>query len=132
MSDPQPRRLSVGALAFIATVIFGFGIAFVAVLISQEQGGGTDSGAALTADQREGRELFADRCANCHVLEDASAVGRVGPDLDELKPSAGLVADAIVKGRMRGSGTMPAQLVEGGDVQKVADYVATVAGRAPE
>ena len=46
-------------------------------------------GEKLSADLKEGRELFTQRCATCHTLDDANAVGRVGPDLDVLAPTAG-------------------------------------------
>ena len=53
----------------------------------------------------------------------------VGPSLDELRPPKNLVYDAIVKGRARGQGQMPAQLFEGREARQVADFVAAVAGR---
>jgi mono/diheme cytochrome c family protein len=83
----------------------------------------------LTEAQQHGRELFAEYCANCHTLKAANAVGKVGPDLDPLRPPKGLVLDAIQKGRARGQGQMPAELLRGKDAEDVADFVATVAGR---
>jgi len=73
--------------------------------------------------------VFKQRCATCHTLEDAGAVGRVGPNLDDLRPASALTLDAISKGRARGQGQMPAQLIAGPDAKDVADYLATVAGR---
>ena len=37
--------------------------------------------------------------------------------------------NAVALGRVRGAGTMPAQLVRGQDAQDVADFVSAVAGR---
>ncbi len=60
------------------------------------------AGVELSDVQVEGRELFATNCATCHTLDDANAVGRVGPDLDRLRPDASLTLDAIKNGRARG------------------------------
>jgi mono/diheme cytochrome c family protein len=87
------------------------------------------SGLTLTAGETAGRTLFATRCATCHTLSAARAVGRVGPNLDILRPPAALVLDAITNGRARGMGQMPALLFQGDDAKNVADFVAAVAGR---
>jgi len=86
-------------------------------------------GVKLTAADEHGREIFAQRCATCHTLAAAHAVGKVGPNLDQLHPPKALVIDAIQKGRARGQGQMPANLVDGQDAQDVAAFVAKVAGR---
>ena len=83
----------------------------------------------LTAAQERGRELFGRSCNQCHQLAAANTVGTLGPDLDKLKPPRRLVLDAIVNGRLRGQGRMPAQLLRGRDARDVADFVAAVAGR---
>jgi mono/diheme cytochrome c family protein len=86
-------------------------------------------GVSLTASDERGREIFAERCANCHTLAAANAVGKVGPNLDQLRPPKALVLDAIQKGRARGQGQMPANLIDGQDAQQVATFVSKVAGR---
>jgi mono/diheme cytochrome c family protein len=86
-------------------------------------------GVKLTAADEHGREIFAQRCATCHTLAAAHAVGKVGPNLDQLHPPKALAIDAIQKGRARGQGQMPANLVDGQDAQDVAAFVAKVAGR---
>src|SRR6478672_10438233 len=53
----------------------------------EKQGSG---GVELTADQVQGRKLFAQNCATCHSLKGAGAVGKVGPNLDELRPPKAL------------------------------------------
>ncbi|HWH11997.1 MAG TPA: cytochrome c [Solirubrobacteraceae bacterium] len=87
------------------------------------------SGLTLTAAETSGRTLFASKCATCHTLAVAGAVGRVGPDLDVLRPPAALVLDAIANGRARGQGQMPAGLYSGSDATNVAKFVAAVAGQ---
>jgi len=83
----------------------------------------------LTKQERDGRQVFGQRCASCHTLAAARATGKVGPNLDKLMPPAGLVADAVVSGRQRGNGTMPAGIVQGRDIAAVAAFVAAVAGK---
>jgi mono/diheme cytochrome c family protein len=124
------RRRPLHASEFaLAGAIALFGLIVPAIVLSSDQASAGPGGAKLSADLQSGRELFNQRCANCHTLADAGAVGRVGPDLDVLAPTAGLTLDAIEEGRARGQGQMPAQLYESEDAKHVAEYVAEVAGR---
>lgn len=54
-----------------------------------------------------GKRLFASgaqpSCTVCHTLRDADSTGEVGPVLDELRPDAGRVAQAL----RNGVGPMP-------------------------
>ena len=126
------RRMGKPFLLLIAVASLGFGIAIPALVLSHnadDQADAAVGGVKLTAAEEHGREAFKERCATCHTLDDAGAVGMVGPDLDNLRPAAALTLDAINKGRARGQGQMPAQLVTGDEAQDVANYVAKVAGR---
>ncbi len=124
------RRKPLHAAEFaVAAGIFLFGLVVPAVVLSSDQAAAGPGGTKLSADLVDGRELFADKCATCHTLDDAGAVGRVGPDLDVLAPTAGLTVNAILEGRARGQGQMPAQLLDGEDAKHVAEYIAEVAGR---
>jgi cytochrome c6 len=82
----------------------------------------------------EGRRVFVEHaqpvCATCHTLQHADASGRIGPDLDALKPDSQRVAVAV----SNGVGLMPAQAerLTPEQIAAVAHYVATVAGRAAE
>jgi len=96
---------------------------------SEGKGRAAVGGVDLTADEAEGRTVFARNCSTCHTLRGANAVGKVGPNLDVLRPPAALSLDAINKGRARGKGQMPAEVVDGEDARNVADFVAAVAGR---
>lgn len=84
----------------------------------------------LTAQEKEGRELFGTRCRNCHALAAANATARVGPSLDQLRPPKNLVLDAIENGRARGQGQMAADLVEGEQAEAVAAFVAKAVGQS--
>jgi cytochrome c553 len=126
-----PSRRGRRAVAVIVGVlVLGLGILIPALVIAAARS--TDKapgGVKLTAADERGRDVFAERCATCHTLRAANGVGKVGPNLDQLRPPKALVLDAIQKGRARGQGQMPAALVDGEQAQEVADFVAKVAGR---
>lgn len=82
----------------------------------------------LTAEEKRGQELFGRRCGLCHALKAANAVARVGPDLDALAPNEQFTLDAILKGRSRGNGQMPANIYTGEDARAVAKFVAKSVG----
>jgi mono/diheme cytochrome c family protein len=124
------RRRPMHAAEFaVAGVIALFGLAVPVIVLLGDQAAAGPGGKTLSADLAEGRKLFNARCATCHTLKDAGAVGRVGPNLDQLAPTAGLTLSAIRDGRARGQGQMPAQLLDGQDARKVARYIEAVAGR---
>lgn len=121
-----------------ATIVFAvFYVAVGAVVPALILVGNGDSADArvggtsieLTAQEQDGRVVFGERCGSCHTLAAARADGKVGPNLDAMMPTEGLVADAVERGRQRGSGTMPAGIVQGEDVAAVAAFVAAVAGK---
>jgi cytochrome c2 len=99
-------------------------------------------------DTSRGKELFVKgengkpACGACHALKDANTQGRVGPDLDASFASdraqgfaestiRQVVADQIRYPGQYGSDgpTMPPHLVTGDNVDAVAAYVASVAGK---
>jgi mono/diheme cytochrome c family protein len=123
------RRMSRSTILGLV-VVFG---AVIPVLVglhnADDQAEAANGGVKLSAGEEHGRQVFKERCATCHTLDDAGAVGMVGPDLDNMRPAAALTLDAIENGRARGQGQMPALLITGGDARDVANYVAKVAGR---
>jgi mono/diheme cytochrome c family protein len=121
----RPLRASEFAVAG-AIVLFGLAVPAVVLLGGQASAG--PGGTKLSSAETKGRVLFADRCATCHTLQDANAVGKVGPSLDVLQPPEALTLDAIKQGRA-GKGQMPAQLLEDDEAKLVAKYLADVAGR---
>ena len=78
-----------------------------------------------------GRRLFTKDatppCALCHTLADAGATANVGPSLDELKPDAQRVMQAV----KAGIGAMPAYTqLSAEQIQTLARYVARASGAA--
>ncbi|MGI8556861.1 MAG: c-type cytochrome [Solirubrobacteraceae bacterium] len=122
------RRVRRGAIL----AVFSFGLLVPALVLAFNGAHKTRSapgGLTLSASAGRGRALFAARCATCHTLHAAHTVGRVGPNLDILRPVKVTVLDAIANGRARGMGQMPALLYEGQDATDVANFVAAVEGR---
>lgn len=126
-------------VSVVVIVLLAFGLAVPALVIasnSADKSGIAAGGVHLNAEQRAGRELFAQKCVYCHSLAAVRSVARVGPDLDVLLPNlsstvAGrraLVLSAVLEGRARGRGQMPPLLYQGYEAEEVADFVAAVAG----
>lgn len=127
----QSRGARRATIAVVTVVFVGMGIAVPALVIAGNEQD-DEAGRArvkLNASQERGRELFGRTCNQCHTLAAAHTAGTIGPNLDKLKPPRSLVLDAIVNGRARGQGRMPAQLLQGRDARDVASFVAAVAGR---
>jgi mono/diheme cytochrome c family protein len=115
------RRLLAAPLALIALAAAGCG-------------SGTE-GLASGGDETRGKELFQERCAQCHALQDAGSQSQVGPDLDDAFAGIreeGFSEDAIrqvVHDQIKYAvPPMPQDLVTGSDADDVAAYLAAVAG----
>jgi mono/diheme cytochrome c family protein len=122
------RSTATTAIAVVAA-LFGVGIPAAVLAANGDHDREAPGGVRLTQDQAAGRRLFAANCGTCHTLRAAKTTGRVGPNLDELRPPKALILDALAKGRARGQGQMPSRLLVGQEADKVASFVSTVAGR---
>jgi mono/diheme cytochrome c family protein len=82
---------------------------------------GAPSGAAA------GAAVFSSAgCPTCHTLKAANASGTVGPNLDQLKPSADTVRSVVSSGSA-GMPSFSGQL-SSAQIAAVASYVSSVAG----
>jgi mono/diheme cytochrome c family protein len=94
-------------------------------------------------DLERGQQLFTQKCGSCHALTGAGTSAEVGPDLDfafKQARASGMDSDTIegvVESQVENPRPaspeqvdvyMPANLVEGDDLNDVAAYVASVAG----
>ena len=123
------RRLAL-VLFVISLVVLGFVVPAAVVRADKDKDDIPEANVSnLTAAEKEGRELFAQRCANCHTLKAANAIAEIGPNLDEIRPQKALVLDAIEKGRANGNGQMAANLYTGQDAEDVAAFVAKAVGQ---
>lgn len=130
----------VNSILVVVYVVFAVAVPLVFIIGNRDKSNAQVGGIRLTAADQAGRELFADHCAVCHTLAADNAVGKIGPNLDALKPTEAQVLRVINNGCLQkpldpnsgtncyGYGTMPADLVEGRDAQDVAEFVAKVAG----
>lgn len=80
-------------------------------------GGGGEEGAG---DAEAGLEVFATNCTTCHT-DNGNAAG-VGPQLAGAGLDAATVETTVANGR----GIMPANLVEGTDLENVVAYVLSI------
>jgi mono/diheme cytochrome c family protein len=137
----QSRGGRKAVWTIFAILYVGFGVAMPVAFLTGNRARASSQvgGIKLNADQKRGRELFAEHCGVCHTLAAANAIGKVGPNLDQLRPPAGLVLNTIANGCLQnpppnspqtclGQGTMPPDLVAGKDARDVADFVQKVAG----
>ena len=127
------RGLAGGACAaLIAALITGLAATGCGTSGLSEAGSGATT---------RGKQLFKEKCGQCHVLADAGTAGVIGPNLDDAfrqSRADGLgegTIQSVVRGQIdypvvdppTGATGMPANIVEGDDADSVAAYVASVA-----
>jgi cytochrome c5 len=130
-STPLGRRGTRGPTVLFGASLVVLGIAIPAFVIASDKDRNSIPEAnikELTPRQEKGRELFGQRCRNCHTLKAANATAKVGPTLDEPARNKALVLDAIENGRAQGNGNMPAAVFEGEEAEAVAEFVAVASG----
>jgi cbb3-type cytochrome c oxidase subunit III len=74
-----------------------------------------------------GKDIFVANCGSCHTLADAGTSGKVGPNLDQLKPAFARVQRQVING----GSIMPAfkgKLTDA-QIKAVSKYVSSVAGK---
>jgi mono/diheme cytochrome c family protein len=134
-------RRTAGWIFAVLYVGFGIVIPLVFLIGNHNNANGQVGGYKLTPAMTPGRLIFGQRCGVCHTLAGANAIGKVGPNLDLIKPSESLVLHTIQNGCVQtpppgdtsqsclGQGNMPANIVQGQQAEDVAKFVAQVAGR---
>ena len=117
------------ALFVVVLLVLGIGIPLFAINTDKDRKSIPEANVTeLTALQEKGRELFGQRCRNCHTLKAANATAKIGPDLDAPPRPKALVLDAIKNGRADGRGNMPKAVFEGEEAEAVAEFVAVASG----
>jgi mono/diheme cytochrome c family protein len=130
MSTSRGARRAATVLFFVAVLVLGAGIpAAVIAAVSNNDSIPEANVTDLTASEQHGRDLFGQRCANCHTLQASNAIAEIGPNLDDLRPNKALVLNALQNGRANGNGQMAANLYTGEDAEDVANYVAKAVGQ---
>lgn len=124
-----------GNLALRMREILASGIALTAILLilgNPLSSNASDSGAQ--ARMELGRKIFTQmavpQCGVCHTLADAGTSGTIGAKLEDLKPDAARVANAV----RDGVGVMPAyrETLTEEQIQAVAYYVSRAASGVKE
>src|SRR3954469_4977960 len=124
---------AVSIIVGVVALALGIGIpALVMASNNHSESKKAPGGVKLSNAERRGRTLFAKNCNTCHTLKASRGAGKVGPNLDVLisgingsspsdttKNRVTFIKDAIAKGRARGSGQMPAELLDGQDARDV-------------
>lgn len=139
LSQSSAGRRVINLLLVVTFAGFGVVIPAIILIDNHSRASANTGGIKLTAAERTGRELFGQHCAVCHTLAAAAAVGKTGPNLDSVKPSASLVLHTVQYGCLQNSGSntqqsclgygnMPADVVQGRQAQEVAQFVSRVAG----
>jgi mono/diheme cytochrome c family protein len=142
-SQSRTGSRAVVTVVGVVALLIGIGVpALVMAANNNTEAKQAPGGVKLNDAEQHGRILFARNCNTCHTLKAAHGAGKVGPNLDVLisgingsspadtiKNRVTFIEDAIKNGRARGSGQMPAELLDGQDAQDVANFVAQVAGR---
>jgi mono/diheme cytochrome c family protein len=122
LSNPIRMLLALGALAAIALPASGCGTS--------------------SADVERGRVLFIQKCGVCHALAQAGTTAQEGPSLDDAFAAAraagegGSTVEGVVKAQVENprpstenpAVSMPADLVNGQDLEDVAAYIGRYAG----
>jgi cytochrome c5 len=139
--DPGRRGSTINlGVVVVTAVVFGIALPLLMLTGNHHNASAQVGGIKLNAAEKSGRELFGQHCGVCHTLAAANAVGKVGPNLDVLKPAQSVVLNTINNGCLPnppkgsnqgclGYGVMPAAVVQGEDAQNVAAFVAKVAGK---
>lgn len=98
-------------------------LAGAAISFSLMLGGAVAAEPELEAGRKIFTETSEPACAICHILADAEAVGKVGPNLDQLEPTLEQVRAAVTSG----IGVMPAfsETMSEEEIETVSQYVAT-------
>jgi mono/diheme cytochrome c family protein len=118
LSQPMPADIVTGQDAINVA-------AYVASVAGQ---GGFSTGGGFASLGTDGAKIFKGAgCAGCHTLSAAGATGTKGTNLDQLKPSAAIVAHQV----MVGGGIMPSfqKTLTAAQIQAVAQYVSSSAGK---
>ena len=120
LADPRQIGLASGTiLASIAVPVIALGVTRIE---PRSEPAAAPAGKQAAVDQAA-VELFSASCGSCHTLAVAGTSGTIGPNLDTTPLNSAAVLEAIENGG-RGTGGMPAGLLQGEEAESVAELVA--------
>ena len=115
------------AIAWTAVVAVVLAVLVLAPGIFESDDKPSTNAGNQTAAAPDGKKIFSANCAGCHTLAAADTNGKVGPNLDELKPDAATVKNIVTNG----GGGMPSfdGDLDDAEIAAVAEFVSTSAGQ---
>jgi len=120
LADPRQIGLASGTiLASVAVPVIALGVTRIE---PRSEPAAAPAGKQAAVDQAA-VELFSSNCGSCHTLAVAGTSGTIGPNLDTTPLNSAAVLEAIENGG-RGTGGMPAGLLQGEEAKSVAELVA--------
>jgi mono/diheme cytochrome c family protein len=120
MSGRTLRLVVVPAILFV--LVSGTVFVLAQTHPAKDEGGAAAPAAAAEGDAARGEQLFAENCASCHG--EGGTGGGVGPTL----AGSGISIEEARVTIEAGSGVMPADLVEGQELEDVLAYLETISG----
>ncbi len=103
MSQTRASRRVATVLFAIAFVVLGALVPAAVISAEKDKDDIPEANVSdLTESEMHGRELFGQRCANCHTLKASNAIAEVGPNLDTLRPNKEVVTERHRGGPRRG------------------------------
>jgi outer membrane protein assembly factor BamB len=99
----------------------------IAYRLGATGGGATGPEQTTTGGAANGQQVFTSSCGSCHTLGAAGTSGNVGPNLDEVKPSAATTERQVRNGG-RGMPAFEGRLSDA-EIKAVSQYVADQAGK---
>jgi mono/diheme cytochrome c family protein len=119
MSGRTLRLVVLPAVLFV--VVSGTVFVLAQLHPAKDDGGPAAAAPAAEVDAARGEQLFAENCASCHG---EGGTGGVGPTL----AGSAISLDDARTTIENGSGVMPADLVEGQELEDVLAYLQTILG----
>jgi mono/diheme cytochrome c family protein len=120
MSGRTLRLVVLPAILFL--VVSGTVFVLARLHPAKDDSGASTPAPASEGDAARGEQLFAENCASCHG--EGGTGGGVGPTLT----GSGISLDEARTTVENGSGVMPADLVEGQELEDVLAYLETILG----
>jgi mono/diheme cytochrome c family protein len=112
----------------VARIAFGVLVSIGVIAFAAPTAAPRGSAKVVGAPAR-GKVFFRVYCSSCHTLKAAGATGRVGPNLDKLKPSYARVVKQVTTGGTQERGLSPSMLTFGpgtftaSDIRDIAAFV---------
>jgi mono/diheme cytochrome c family protein len=113
-------RVTLGVLASVGVLVTIGALLTTGVIPTGAPTAAPRSSSKVVGDPARGEHFFRVYCSSCHTLKAARATGRVGPDLDKLKPSYARVVKQVTNPRLRKS-LPPSMLTFGPDTFTASD-----------